>query len=459
MVPRNAQLLVVIMVFLVHSVMAQQQATAPDCAYAIPICADVPTMGMADGTGDIDDFDPELITESGCLEKGSIGSANLEHHSAWYIFRAGSDGLIGFDIEALSLTADWDFAVYGPNASCGNLGEPIRCNYETDNTSFTGVGNHPDLGNSSPGDDNFPYDDWLDVETGEVYYIFINNFNTNTEGDPEPFRLTFKGASINQNGESALDCSIKQEFLGPDRHLCVGDGPVVLNARGSEAGSDAVSFEWYIDNGDGNRTLLAGETSETLTVNSPNSGIYSVVVRTITTTYEDTGVLVQFHNEPVIRDVLVNQDISDLNIISVVMETEGPYTYQLNDGEAQENPDFYNVPPGLNSVSVTNTLGCGSVTREVLVVGYPKFFTPNRDGVYDTWHILGIETLNAGNVFIYDRQGKLLKQLSQFSAGWDGTFNGKKMPETDYWFRFEYEREIGGVLIAKSVRSHFSLIR
>ncbi|MCV6628244.1 MAG: T9SS type B sorting domain-containing protein [Flavobacteriaceae bacterium] len=449
----------VLLFVFIHSVIAAQSAVSADCLFAVPICADVPTLGEANGSGDVDDFDPDVITESGCLEKGSIGSANIEHNTAWYMFRAGADGLVGFDIEALSTTADWDFAVYGPDVDCGNLGDPIRCNYETDNTAFTGLGNHPSPGNSSPGDDNFPYDDWLDVKEGEVYYIFINNFNTNTDGDPAPFKLTFKGPSFNNNGQSALDCSLKEAFLGPDRHLCIGDGPVELRATNSGAGADAVSYAWYYDNGSGNPVLLAGETGETLMVNSPNSGVYSVVVSTLTTTYTDEGVLVQFHDNPIIADIIVHQDLSDSNAISIQMLVAGPYEYRLNEGPYQDSPDFTNVPPGLNTVTVNNVLGCGEVSQDFLVVGYPKFFTPNRDGVYDTWHVLGIETLGSGKVFIFDRQGKLLKQLNQFSDGWDGTFNGRPMPATDYWFRFEYTREEDGLLVAKSIRAHFSLIR
>jgi gliding motility-associated-like protein len=35
---------------------------------------------------------------------------------------------------------------------------------------------------------------------------------------------------------------------------------------------------------------------------------------------------------------------------------------------------------------------------------------------------------------IYDRFGKLLKQLDPRGGGWDGTFNGAAMPADDYWF-------------------------
>ncbi|MEI2419144.1 T9SS type B sorting domain-containing protein, partial [Arthrospira platensis SPKY2] len=41
-------------------------------------------------------------------------------------------------------------------------------------------------------------------------------------------------------------------------------------------------------------------------------------------------------------------------------------------------------------------------------------------------------------IYIFDRFGKLLKQISSTSDGWDGTFNGQLMPSSDYWFSVEY---------------------
>lgn len=77
-----------------------QAQNSPDCRSAIPVCADAPIMGRADGRGDIDDFDPEVIRETGCLEKGSVSNANIENNTSWYVFRAGTGGQVGFDIEA-----------------------------------------------------------------------------------------------------------------------------------------------------------------------------------------------------------------------------------------------------------------------------------------------------------------------------------------------------------------------
>ncbi|MEZ4968935.1 MAG: hypothetical protein R2814_04600 [Flavobacteriaceae bacterium] len=198
---------------------------SPDCRSAVPVCADAPVMGTADGGG-IDDFDPDVVRQTGCLEKGSNISANIENNSSWYVFRAGTDGQIGFDIEALpvtgsTITAEWDFAVYGPDVDCLGIGtgsiEPIRCNYETNSTRFTGLGVNPengDVGAPFLKQSQNTYDEWLDVREGEIYYILINNWNTNFDGDAESFMLTFTTRSVDDDPNDVLDCTLRDEFWG-----------------------------------------------------------------------------------------------------------------------------------------------------------------------------------------------------------------------------------------------------
>ncbi|MEP4782516.1 MAG: T9SS type B sorting domain-containing protein [Algibacter sp.] len=81
----------------------------------------------------------------------------------------------------------------------------------------------------------------------------------------------------------------------------------------------------------------------------------------------------------------------------------------------------------------------------------PKFFTPNNDSSNDYWIVP--DPLNrVSKVFIYNRYGKLLKQIDNISAGWDGTFNGKSLSTDDYWYQIIYND--GEVL-----KGHFSLVR
>ncbi len=449
------------------SAMAQN---SPDCRSAIPVCADAPILSETDGSGDVDDFDPDTIRQSGCLEKGSVASANIENNTSWYVFRAGTDGQIGFDIEALSPTAEWDFALYGPDVDCGAISsgtaQPIRCNYEVNNTNFTGIGVNPANGQEGApfltGSQN-TYDEWLNVTAGEIYYLLINNFNTNFDGDPEPFSLTFTGSSVDNDQDSALDCTLRDEFLGLDIYACEDDPDIILSALNSPAGPDIVNVTWsvdYEDDGTIDAVLASGPGATQLTVTSPNSGRYYVEIETSMATIITDDILITYYGMPVLDEVIILSDMSDSNNIEIVVDGDGAYEYAINGGEFQDSPIFLDVPPGVNTVIINDKNGCGTTDPiPFLVVGYPKFFTPNADGVNDFWNIKGIETLVSPVIFIFDRYGKLLKQMEQNTLGWDGTYIGKPMPASDYWFKMEYSRDEQGIIVAKTLKNHFSLVR
>ena len=221
----------------------------------------------------------------------------------------------------------------------------------------------------------------------------------------------------------------------------------------------------YDDDGTIDDTLVGtGLFGAELIVASPNSGRYFAEITTITGTpplvSDVGGILITFYGIPVLDEVIILDDLSDSNNIEIVVDGNGSYEYAINGGEFQDDPVFLDVPPGVNSVIINDKNGCGTTEPiEFLVVGYPKFFTPNTDGFHDFWNVLGIETLTDPVVHIFDRYGKLLKQLDASTIGWDGTFNGRPMPSSDYWFRMEYSRDEEGVVVAKTLRTHFTLKR
>ena len=142
------------------------------------------------------------------------------------------------------------------------------------------------------------------------------------------------------------------------------------------------------------------------------------------------------------------KNIEDLGI--------GDYEFALYDpsGAYQIDQLFENVRPGIHNLYVRDKKGCGIAVIEVSVIGYKKFFTPNGDGIHDNWRILGINEFFQPNskIYIFDRYGKLIKELDPRGSGWDGMFSGSPMPQTDYWFRVFLED-------GREFRGHFSLVR
>ncbi|MGL2966681.1 T9SS type B sorting domain-containing protein, partial [Flavobacterium sp. XGLA_31] len=61
----------------------------------------------------------------------------------------------------------------------------------------------------------------------------------------------------------------------------------------------------------------------------------------------------------------------------------------------------------------------------------------------------------SAKIYIFDRYGKLVKQISPTSPGWDGTMNGHFLPADDYWFTVDYLEQT----TTKQFKAHFSLKR
>jgi gliding motility-associated-like protein len=141
------------------------------------------------------------------------------------------------------------------------------------------------------------------------------------------------------------------------------------------------------------------------------------------------------------------------NTITVSVNPVGNYLYQLDGGDFQSTNIFYNVGVGTHEVLVKND--CGVQVGTINIIGFPEFFTPNGDGINDVWNVNGLEGNQQDSVYIFDRFGKMLKEIKPSGFGWDGTFNGQPLPATDYWFVAVYE-EKGQ---KKEFKSHFALKR
>ena len=245
-----------LMTCLIGGVLGVSAQISPDCGTAIPICSNTPVNGGTQGYG-MDDFGG--AAETGCLEQTLSGF--IESNSAWYRFRTGASGQLGFNI-GFDPQEDWDFALYRASG-CGDLGEPVRCNFfdNSGQKSYMGVGEDP------TGDtESLQYGPWLDVNAGEDYYLLINNFSNTNSG----FSIQFTGQICVTNPYDALDCSIVSNLLGPPVAACQGDA-VPLDATTT----GAIEYRWFADTGSG-FNLLAGENQPVLSVTS--DALYRVQV-------------------------------------------------------------------------------------------------------------------------------------------------------------------------------------
>jgi gliding motility-associated-like protein len=189
-------------------------------------------------------------------------------------------------------------------------------------------------------------------------------------------------------------------------------------------------------------TWSNGANTYATQINQP--GVYTVTVTDGYNCYKQRTVTIEASNTATFNSPAFNvNDVSQNNTITVYVSGEGIYEFSLIDENGntiqdyQDSNVFTNVFPGIYTVLVKDIKNdCGVSENKVSVIGFPKFFTPNNDGINDEWKIYGVSSMFQPNtkIKIYDRYGKLIKQLNPLSEGWNGYFNGKKLPSDDYWF-------------------------
>jgi gliding motility-associated-like protein len=154
---------------------------------------------------------------------------------------------------------------------------------------------------------------------------------------------------------------------------------------------------------------------------------------------------------------IVSEPFASNATITIIPNSPGNYLYQLDFGPQQTSNVFENVSASFHTVKVIDANGCSDtiVKDDILIIDYPKFFTPNGDGYNDIWNINTLSLQKESKIYIYDRYGKLLQQLFPFNGGWDGKYNNRELLSDDYWFVVEYEYNN----IPRQFKSHFSLKR
>ena len=299
-------LLVVILIFFSPIVFSQNIA---DCIDAVAVCETTSINYEVIGIGDVNDLP---VNESGCLGDGGANTG-IESNSIWFRFKAARNGQLGFNIIPDNPNDDWDFAVYGPDVSCNDLGNPVDWSGPGDcGISNYNSGNPNDGGQTGAGDPpSFQsaawYTPFLDLREGEEYLLLINSF----QGGNDSFTLEWTGRLIDDGLENPLDCSIVVGDLGPDQEVCEGE---VITLDGTSPSTTATGYQWFLDTGTG-FSEITGEINPIYTINNDISGIYKVEVTDADGSTDDDEVEINFYSQPTI--------IPLTNTIYEVFDTDG----------------------------------------------------------------------------------------------------------------------------------------
>ncbi|WP_100843798.1 T9SS type B sorting domain-containing protein [Flavobacterium sp. 5] len=214
---------------------------------------------------------------------------------------------------------------------------------------------------------------------------------------------------------------------------------------------DGTNVTLTVDSGFADYLWSNGDKTNSTTVTM--LGQYTVTVTNIESCQKTKEYIVQPSGIATITNVSVSGFAGAENTVSISYTGNGNYEFSLDGNSYQDSSVFNGLDAGTYWATVRDKNGCGTSTPyKVYILDYPRFFTPNNDNYNDTWKIKNLDVLPKSSITIFDRYGKLLKELSATSNGWNGTFNGRELPADDYWFSITFED-------GKTIKGHFTLKR
>ena len=113
-----------------------------------------------------------------------------------------------------------------------------------------------------------------------------------------------------------------------------------------------------------------------------------------------------------------------------------PAQYLSNDTIA--SPDVAPPESKQYSLTITETGGC-KVARPVTVTVLKNLqvanaFSPNGDGINDTWHIPYLDTYPGCRIDIFNRYGQKVFSSTGYLKEWNGSYNGKPIESGTYYY-------------------------
>jgi gliding motility-associated-like protein len=318
-----------------------------DCINAEVICSSSQISYNPSGPG-LDDFsDPD--NDNGCL----VGD---EHQSAWYYFEFQDDMPLNSTLEFVITPnagsgEDYDFAIYGPDPQCGDLGEPVRCSFANSFCFYcpqTGLGNGSADFSEPPSGDGFVAP--LIVNPGEGYYLLVDNYDNSSQG----FDLAWGGGAAPYLDCSATpECNIVLTEAGP-LDLCPSpaETPMPVTISGTEGNT---TYTWTATNGGASFLSSSTVATPSLTIPSGTSGSFTFTL-TVSDEICDKSIDVVVNITASINvEITGEEDACEGDQINLSVSSEFS-SYQWSSGASGSTITV--AQSGNYSVQVTDNSGC-----------------------------------------------------------------------------------------------------
>jgi gliding motility-associated-like protein len=229
----------------------------------------------------------------------------------------------------------------------------------------------------------------------------------------------------------------RADFSVNKAELCQGEENEFTDLS-TAAGSAIVKRLWKFGNG-------VTDTTATPDITYSTPGTYTVLLQVTNAVgcTADTSKQVVVHLQPKIdagpsfvvpvgTDVRFNPTVNSQNL---------QFTWTPGVGLSNANmlrPTITALRNGIYYFTATGAGGCtatDSLTVQILLpVNIPNAFSPNGDGIHDTWNIENLKDYPGATVEVFNRYGQKVFQSNGYSVPWDGRYNGAVLPFATYYY-------------------------
>jgi gliding motility-associated-like protein/uncharacterized repeat protein (TIGR01451 family) len=162
---------------------------------------------------------------------------------------------------------------------------------------------------------------------------------------------------------------------------------------------------------------------------------------------------------PITFDV-IETNINEYTVIAGGGEPGYEYSFDSDDDYSVNNVlDLKSTRETRDYVFyVRDQRGCvleRTIFLEFLDIEIPDFFTPEGDGINDTWYPINIEIYPRITVKIFDRYQRLIASYEGNTKSWDGLYKSKPLPSGDYWYVVRLNESMDN----REFKGNFSLVR
>ncbi len=294
--------------------------------------------------------------------------------------------------------------------------------------------------------------------TANFKSINLDDYKKELIKNPQDYIFEFKNSSnqiVNGNtnlniGSNDFDVKITSSlgcYQFVKLSLTLNPKPEI-NLRKEEEFCDNIGVELDAGSGpDYSYDWNTGETSQKIIADKEQ--IYTVKVTNKFGCHNTASVNVKKAKLATIQNILITN-----NNATILMSFAGDYLYSLDQINWQSSNKFENLPHGNYIVFVKTNLGCDLGSKSFTIFSLSNLFSPNGDGINDTWKISGIENYPNSEIKIVDKNGKMVVNIitKGETFEWNGESNGRKLPTDSYWYQIKLSdgRILEGYVVIKN---------